>query len=115
MITGMGVICPIGQSVEEVWESLRSGVSGAQRQDFQEGAEQRARNVMPVRDFQPERFMDRKQARRMDRSAQFAVAAAVQAVRDAGLVVEDEDPYGVAVVVGSAFGGISTSEHEYDA
>ena len=114
VITGMGVVCPVGKSVDEVWESLRAGRSGARRVEFAEGGASRARNVMTVPDFEPERFMDRKQARRMDRCAQLAVASAVQAVRDADLKIEREDPYGVAVVVGSAFGGIMTSESEHE-
>jgi 3-oxoacyl-[acyl-carrier-protein] synthase II len=115
VITGMGVVCPIGQSVDELWASLRAGVSGARRLEFAEAGAPHARNVMVVPDFKPEQSMDRKQAKRMDRSAQFAVASAVQALADAGLRVEDEDPYGVAVMVGSAFGGIATTEHEYGA
>ncbi len=115
VITGMGVICPLGQSVDQFWEHLCRGVSGAVRQEFPEGERVQARTVMPVRDFQPEDYMERKQVRRMDRCAQFAVAAALQAVRDAELRLEREDPYGVAVLVGSAFGGILTSEQEHSA
>jgi 3-oxoacyl-[acyl-carrier-protein] synthase II len=115
VVTGMGVLSPIGLGVDEYWANLRRGVSGAQRVEFREADANRPRNVMLVRDFQPERYMDRKQARRMDRCAQFAVAAAGQAIDASGLDVEREDPYGVAVIVGSAFGGIGTEEQEHAA
>src|SRR5581483_8962013 len=82
---------------------------------FREGGGTRERNVMPVRSFDPQRYLDRKQARRMDRCSQFAVVAAQQAVRQAGLDPAREDPFRVAVVVGSAFAGIGTSEQEYSA
>jgi len=115
VITGMGVISPLGHAVDELWENLCRGASGALRLPFREGGGTRERNVMPVRSFDPQRYLDRKQARRMDRCSQFAVVAAQQAVRQAGLDPAREDPFRVAVVVGSAFAGIGTSEQEYSA
>src|SRR4051812_22239421 len=109
----MGVVSPIGTGVEAFWEGLRNGRSGARRVEYQAGGEVHARNVMPVPDFDPTRSIDRKQARRMDRSAQMAVAAACEALEAAGLDLSQEDPYGIAVVVGSAFAGIATGEEEH--
>jgi 3-oxoacyl-[acyl-carrier-protein] synthase II len=111
----MGVISPLGHDPDTFWDNLSRGVSGARRLPYQEAGAVRERNVMPVRDFDPQRYLDRKQARRMDRCSQFAVAAAQQAMRQARLDPAAEDPYGVAVIVGSAFAGIGTEEQEYAA
>ncbi|MBX6377391.1 MAG: beta-ketoacyl-ACP synthase II [Clostridia bacterium] len=108
VVTGMGAVTPVGIGVTAFWESLvrgRSGVRVVQRVDVDDlpcriGAE--------VLDFDPTDYMDRKEARRTDRFTQFAVAAAREAVADAGLDLEAEDPFRCGVVFGTGFGGLET-------
>ncbi len=115
VVTGIGVVSPLGNTVEEFWAGLKDGVSGAERVRPPGDPAGRTWNAFPVRDFSPERYMDRKQARRMDRCSQFAVAAAVQAVEDARLDLGSYDPYRIAVSIGTALGGLSTFEAEHTA
>ena len=112
-ITGIGVISPLGLDLPSTWEGISLGLSGV---DFltsfdTEGFD--TRFGAEVKGFDPEDYLDRKDARRMDRFAQFASVAAQQACRQAGLDPNDEDPYRVAVIIGSGIGGISTLSHQF--
>ena len=107
-ITGIGVISPLGLDLASTWEGIVRGTSGV---DFltsfnTEGFD--TRFGAEVKGFEPEDYLDRKDARRMDRFAQFASVAAQQACRQADLSPGEDDPYRVAVIVGSGIGGIST-------
>ncbi len=107
VITGMGMICPVGKSVEESWANLIAGKTGIGRItlfdttgfDTQIGGE--------VKDFKPEDFgVDKKDARRMDRYAQFAIAATVEAVKNSNFTITDQNRNRVGVVIGTGIGGI---------
>ena len=108
LVTGMGIISPLGLGVSSTWDGLIDGRSGV---DFItafdcEGYD--TRFAAEVKGLDPEDYLDRKEARRMDRFAQFAAVAAQQACRQAGLEPGGVDPYRVGVIIGSGIGGINT-------
>ena len=112
-ITGIGAISPLGLDLDSTWDGIANGKSGV---DFltafdTEGFD--TRFGAEVKGFDPENYLDRKDARRMDRFAQFAAVAAQQACLQAGLSPNGNDPYRVAVVIGSGIGGISTLSQQF--
>lgn len=113
MITGMGALTPIGNTVEEYWKNLIAGRSGVARIAKFDPGEFSSQIAGEVKGFQPLDYMDRREARRMDTFAQYAVSVAKMAVEDAGLDLADEDPERIGVVVGSGIGGIETWERQY--
>ncbi|MCS7459093.1 beta-ketoacyl-ACP synthase II [Paenibacillus doosanensis] len=108
VITGMGVISPLGSEVDVFWSRLKEGKSGITEIDTFDCSKQKTRIAGLVRDFDAEARFGRKEARRMDRFCQFAAAAAEQAVADSGLRLEQIDRERAAVYVGSGIGGIQT-------
>lgn len=114
VITGMGAITPIGNSVEEFWNGIKEGKTGFGPITYFETADYRCKLAAEVKDFDPTQYMDKKSARRMEQFCQFAVAAAGQAIADAGLIMEQEDPYMVGCSVGSGIGSLQAMEREYD-
>lgn len=114
VVTGMGAITPIGNSVEEFWNSIKEGKTGFGSITYFDTADYRCKLAAEVKDFDPTQYMDKKSARRMEQFCQFAVAAAGQAIADAGLIMEQEDPYMVGCSVGSGIGSLQAMEREYD-
>ena len=114
VITGMGAITPIGNSVEEFWNGIKEGKTGFGPITYFDTADYRCKLAAEVKDFDPAQYMDKKSARRMEQFCQFAVAAAGQAITDAGLNMEQEDPYMVGSSVGSGIGSLQAMEREYD-
>ena len=114
VITGMGAITPIGNSVEEFWNGIKEGKTGFGSITYFDTADYRCKLAAEVKDFDPTQYMDKKSARRMEQFCQFAVAAAGQAISDAGLTMEQEDPYMVGCSVGSGIGSLQAMEREYD-
>lgn len=114
VITGMGAITPIGNSVEEFWDGIKEGKTGFGPITYFDTADYRCKLAAEVKDFDPIQYMDKKSARRMEQFCQFAVAAAGQAIADAGLTMEQEDPYMVGCSVGSGIGSLQAMEREYD-
>lgn len=114
VVTGMGAITPIGNSVEEFWNGIKEGKTGFCPITYFDTADYRCKLAAEVKDFDPAQYMDKKSARRMEQFCQFAVAAAGQAISDAGLDMEQEDPYMVGCSVGSGIGSLQTMEREYD-
>ena len=110
----MGAITPIGNSVEEFWNGIKEGKTGFGPITYFETADYRCKLAAEVKDFDPTQYMDKKSARRMEQFCQFAVAAAGQAIADAGLIMEQEDPYMVGCSVGSGIGSLQAMEREYD-
>ncbi len=108
VITGMGAISPLGNDVETLWGNLIAGKSGITRIDTFDTSRHKAKIAGLVRNFDAEAIFGRKEARRMDRFCQFALAAAEQAVEDSGLVLEHVDRERMGVYVGSGIGGLST-------
>ncbi len=109
VITGLGVVSPIGHGRENYWQALREGRNGIGPIELFDATDFSVRISGEIRDFSPEQWMERKEARRSDRVIHFAVAAADLAVADAGLDVKSLDPYKFGVYLGSGEGGITTS------
>ena len=114
VVTGLGAITPIGNSVEEFWNGVKAEKIGFDRISYFDVTDYRAKLAAQVKDFDPAQHMDKKAARRMEQFCQFAVAAAGEAIKDAGLDMEKEDPYMVGCNVGSGIGSLQTMEREYD-
>ena len=114
VVTGMGAITPIGNSVEEFWNGIKEGKTGFGPITYFDTADYRCKLAAEVKGFDPTQYMDKKSARRMEQFCQFAVAAAGQAISDAGLDMEQEDPYMVGCSVGSGIGSLQAMEREYD-
>ncbi|WP_432400632.1 beta-ketoacyl-ACP synthase II [Wukongibacter sp. M2B1] len=113
VITGIGVISPIGSGKENYWNALRNGVNGVDTITKFDVADYKTQMAAEVKDFDPTDFIDKKEAKRMDRFTQFAVVAAKQAIEDSGMNLDeiDKDRFGVAL--GSGVGGIETLENEH--
>ncbi len=115
VITGLGLVTPVGNDVETAWAALLAGTSGAAPiTQFDADERYSVRFACEVKGFDPEQYMERKEARRADRFAQFAMAVAQQAVRDAGLGddLAPANPNRVGVIIGSGIGGIATFEEQ---
>lgn len=113
VITGMGAITPIGRDVPSFWDALTKGVCGIGEITAFDKTGHKASLAAQINDFDPEGIIDKKEMRRMDRSTQFAVAAANEAVVMSGLQMESEDPYRIGVIFGSGIGGMLTLEAEH--
>lgn len=112
VVTGMGAITPIGNSVEEFWSSVKEGKKGFAPITYFDTTDYKCKLAAQVKDFDPTAFMDKKTARRMEQFCQFAVAATKQALDDAGVDMTVEDPYRVGVSVGSGIGSLQAMERE---
>ena len=112
VVTGMGAITPVGNDVETFWNSLKNGTVGIGPITTFDTADFKAKLAAQVKDFDPKQYMDNKAARRMERFSQFAVAAAREALEDAGIDMTKEDPFRVGVSVGSGIGGLDAIERE---
>lgn len=112
VITGMGAITPLGNDVNSFWNGIKEGRSGIDYITHFDTEKFKVKVAAEVKDFKPEDYIDRKEARRMDRYCQFAMAAAKEAVEDAGLDLENMDRERLGVLVGSGIGGLSTIEKE---
>ena len=113
VVTGMGVISPIGNNVEEFWKGIVEEKIGFAPITSFDTSNYKCKLAAQVKGFQPEEYMDKKAARRMEPFCQYAVAAAGEAIRDAGLVMEQEDPYRVGCAIGSGIGSLQAMEREH--
>ena len=113
VITGLGAITPIGNSVDEFWESVKQEKTGFAPITRFDTENYKVKLAAEVKDFDPEQYMDKKTARRMEEFCQFAVAATGEAIADAGLDMEKEDPYRVGCAVGSGIGSLQAMEREH--
>ncbi|MCK4224272.1 MAG: beta-ketoacyl-ACP synthase II [candidate division Zixibacteria bacterium] len=113
VITGMGVITPVGNSVEEFWKNLKDGISGIDRVSRFDPSQFSTQIVGEVKGFDASKYMEKKEARRMDLVQQYAVACAQQAFDQSGLRSDSLDPERAGVVVGSGIGGIETFEKQH--
>ena len=114
VVTGMGAITPIGNDVETFWNGLKEKKLGFGPITSFDTTDYKAKLAAEVKDFEPKDYMDPKAARRMERFAQFAVAAARQALEDSSLDMTKEDPFRVGVIVGSGIGSLQAVEKEYE-
>lgn len=113
VITGMGVVTPLGNSLDEFWSALLEGKSGIGPLTRFDASGYPTRIVGEVKDFDPSQYMDKKEARRMDLSEQYAMAATEQAITDSGIDLDSIDRDRCGVVIGSGIGGISTFEKQH--
>ena len=113
VVTGLGAITPIGNSVEEFWNSLKEKKVGIGPITYFDTADYKAKLAAQVKDYDPKKAMDPKTAKRMELFCQFAVSAAKEALEDAGIDMEKEDPFRVGVSVGSGIGSLQSIEREY--
>ncbi len=112
VVTGMGAITPLGKSVQEYWDSLINGVSGADDITQFDTSKFKTKFACEVKDFEPTNYLERKEARKIDRFTQFALIASDQAVKDAGISKENVDVDRVGVIFGSGIGGLITFQEE---
>ena len=115
VITGLGAVTPCGIGVDNFWNAMlegKSGVSLIERSDTEKQTVKIAAEIKD-KDFDPEKYIDPKEAKRMDRYTQFAVVAADEAIADAGIDEANIDPYRIGVIVSSAAGGFHTFEKNY--
>jgi 3-oxoacyl-[acyl-carrier-protein] synthase II len=112
VVTGMGAVTCLGNSVEEFWTGLKNGQSGIQRISLVSPDGFPCKVSGEIRDFDTNDYMDRKEARRMARFSQFAVAAAHQAVKDSGLELDKEDLDRIGVLIGSGSGGLPETDQQ---
>lgn len=110
VVTGLGAVTPLGNDVETFWEGIQKGRVAIGPITRFDASEYKVKVAAEVRDFSARERMDAKAARRMEPFSQYAVAAALEAVKDSGLDMEQEDPYRVGVVVGCGVGGLSVME-----
>ncbi len=113
VVTGLGAVTPIGNSVEAFWTAAKNGQVGIGEITRFDTTDYKVKLAAEVKDFQPGDFMDRKAARRMEPFCQLAVAASRQALEDAGLDMSKEDPFRVGVSIGSGIGSLQAIEREY--
>lgn len=114
VVTGIGVISPIGSGRETFWKALLAGTNGIERISRFDPAEYAAQIAGEVKDFDPTLYIDKKESKRMDRYAQFAVAATKMAIEDAKLDLVNEDCDRIGTFIGAGIGGIETMHSQYE-
>lgn len=112
VVTGMGALTPLGNTVDEYWNGLVNGVSGADMITLFDASRFRTRFACEVKNFDPFQFLDKKEARKIDRFTQLALVASDQAMKSAGLGPDNIDPDRIGVVFGSGIGGLITFQNE---
>lgn len=113
VVTGLGAVTPIGNTVPEFWQGIREGRVGIGEITRFDTESFKVKLAAEVRDFDAAERMEPKAAKRMERFSQYAVAAAKEAFADADLHLEEEDPFRAGVIVGSGIGSLETVENEY--
>lgn len=113
VVTGLGAVTPIGNNVEAFWSGVKEEKIGFAPITRFDATDYKCKLAAEVKDFNPEEYMDKKSARRMELFCQFAVAAAGEAMKDAGLDMEQEDPWKVGCAIGSGIGSLQAIEREY--
>jgi 3-oxoacyl-[acyl-carrier-protein] synthase II len=112
VVTGLGALSPLGPTLETTWEGLKAGKSGIGPITLFDASEMPVKFAGEVPDFDPTAYMEKKEAKRTARFAQFAIAASKQAWRDAGLSIDHVDPERVGVFIGSGMGGLDVIQEE---
>ena len=112
VVTGLGAVTPLGNTPEETWENMVKGVSGAAPITLFDATNFKTQFACEAKNWNPNEWIDRKDARKMDRYAQLAMASAVQGVKDSGLDLDQVDKNRVGVIYGVGIGGIKTFEEE---
>ena len=115
VITGLGALTPIGNTIDEYWESLKAGVSGAAKITKFDCEKFKTQFACELKDFNIEDHMDRRDARRLDPFSQYAIVSTTEAMADSGLDVEKIDLERAGVIWGSGIGGLTTFQEEANA
>ena len=113
VVTGMGAVTPLGNTVEEFWANIKAGKVGIGPITKFDTTEYRAKVAGEVKDFKADEYMDFKTAKRMEPFSQYAAAAALMAVKDSGVEIEKEDAYRCGVIVGCGVGSMQATEREH--
>ena len=114
VITGMGTVNPLGKSVSEFWENVKANKNGLSFIDQFDTTDFSVKVVGAVKDFDSSEYIEKKEARRMDRFTQFALCSAMEAMKDCGSDLKDLDPFRVGVIIGVGIGGINLTNEEYE-
>ncbi|WP_455720540.1 beta-ketoacyl-ACP synthase II [Agathobacter sp.] len=112
VVTGLGAVTPIGLNVNDFWDSIKAGKIGFDYITKFDTTDYKCHIAAELKDFNPQDFMDRKAAKRMEPFSQYAVAAAKEAIEDSGLDISKEDPYMVGCAIGSGIGSLQAMERE---
>ncbi len=114
VVTGLGAVTPLGNDIETTWSGILDGKSGVGPLTRLDADEYPAKVAAELKGFDPEQYVERKEARKMDRFTQYAVAASMMAVKDANLEITDEIANRVGVWIGSGIGGMETFENQFE-
>ena len=114
VVTGIGAVTPLGNTIEETWANIKAGKCGVGELTRVDKEKFNAKVAAEVKGFDIEQYVDKKEARRMDRFTQYAVAAAMMAHKDSGLEITDENADRVGVWIGSGIGGMETYEQQFN-
>ena len=112
VITGLGAVTPVGLTAAESWEAVKAGKCGIGPITLYDASAMKAKLAGEVKGFDPANYMEKREARKVDRFAQFALAAAQEAVEQSGLDFAQEDPYRCAVILSAGIGGLITLQNE---
>ena len=112
VVTGLGALTPIGNTVSEYWDSLISGKSGANNITYFDTTHFKTKFACELKDFDPQNFMDRKLARKMDRFAQYGIVSSEEAIKDSRLIEDNVDKDRIGVIWGAGIGGLETFQNE---
>jgi 3-oxoacyl-[acyl-carrier-protein] synthase II len=113
VITGLGTICPLATDTRSYWHGLLAGKSGIGLIELIDTKDFKVKLGGEVKNFDPEKYFDSRSARRLDRFAQFAMVAAIEAIKDSGLTLAEEDPFRCGAIVGSGIGGLTEYEEQH--
>lgn len=114
VVTGVGAVTPLGNDVETTWKNIIEGKSGVGPLTRVNADEYPAKVAAELKDFDPEAYVEKKEARKMDRFTQYAVAASLMAVKDADLTINEDNAPRIGVWIGSGIGGMETFEKQYE-
>jgi len=114
VVTGIGAVTPLGNDADTTWRGILEGKSGVGPMTRVNADEYPAKVAAEVKDFNPEVFIEKKDARKMDRFTQFAVASSLMAVKDANLTINEDNSHRVGVWIGSGIGGMETFEQQFE-
>ena len=112
VVTGLGALTPIGNTVEEYWEGLKNGRSGSAPITYYDTEKFKVKFACELKGYDPQNFFDRKEARKLDRFSQYAMVSSDEAISDSGLDLDAIDKFRVGVVWGAGIGGLETFQNE---
>ncbi len=112
VVTGLGALTPIGNTLQEYWDGLVNGKSGAAPITYYDTEKHKTKFACEIKNFNVEDFIDKKEVRRLDKFAQYAIVASDEAIKDAGITLENVNKYRVGVIWGAGIGGLQTFQDE---